>query len=278
MPHIAIVGAGEVGGAIAHTLARRDIVPSMCLIDDRERLAYGKALDIMQAAPVEGFATKVTASANLAQAVGAQLIVIADRAAGEWQGEDGLQLLDRLDKLAPGAPLLCAGATQRELVDVGVHELHINRQRLFGSAPEALAGAARAFVALAVDGSPRDVSLSIVGVPPSHAIVPWDDATVAGFRVTKLIDEPTRRQVEYRIKAAWPPGPYSLAAAAAKTVDAMFGRTRMIVSCFVGPEDGGRRARTAAMPVLLARGGVATVVLPALSVADRVALDNATLL
>ena len=64
-----------------------------------------------------------------------------------------------------------------------------------------------------------------------------------------------------------------------QVIDALSGRTRTLVSCFVGPEDTiGRRARTAAMPVRLRSDGIAAVVLPPLSVVDRVALDNAMLL
>jgi malate/lactate dehydrogenase len=204
--------------------------------------------------------------------------VIADRAAGgEWQGEEGLQLVARLSQLAPNACLVCAGSSQRDLVDRGVHELHVERRRLFGSAPEALAAAARALVALAVDASPQDVALSVVGVPPASFIVPWEDATVAGFRAIKLMDEPSRRRVARRIAAAWPPGPYALAAAVCKTLDAMSGRTREVVSCFVAPQDGGRQSRTAAMPVRLAASGITHVVLPRLDVVDRIALDNAIL-
>jgi malate dehydrogenase len=279
MGPIAIIGAGELGGAIAHTLARRNIAASIRLIDDRGRVADGKALDIMQAAPIEGFATVLTASTSVADAGGSALVVIADRAAGgEWTGEEAVQLLARLSELTSGAGavFLCPGASQRELVDRGVSELHIDRRRLFGSAPEALAGAARALVALAIDGSAQDVALSVVGVPPAQFVVPWEDATVAGFRVTKLIDEPTRRRLGRQVAAAWPPGPYALAAAAAKAVDALFGRTRAVVSCFVAPEDMGRRARTSAMPVRLTSNGIAGIVLPSLDVVDRVALDNAT--
>ena len=78
-------------------------------------------------------------------------------------------LLKRLTPIASAPRRLCAGASQRELVERGVRELHFARERLFGSAPEALAGAARALVALELDGSPRDVALSVLGVPPSRS-------------------------------------------------------------------------------------------------------------
>jgi malate/lactate dehydrogenase len=83
----------------------------------------------------------------------------------------------------------------------------------------------------------------------------------------------------FGIAALWPPGPYALAAGAAKAAGAMFGRTRAVVSCFVAPDDSaGARRRTAAVPARLNLHGIERVVCPELNGVDRVALDNATLL
>jgi malate dehydrogenase len=283
MQHVAIIGAGELGGAVAHVLARRDLVRSITLIDDSGRVASGKALDIAQAAPVEGFATQLSGSSDVSVAAGAAIVILADRAdrsaGGEWQGEEGALLLKRLTQTASGAVILCAGAAQRELVDRGVRELHMRRERLFGSAPEALAGGARAMVALALNGSPRDVALSILGVPPAQTVIPWEDATIAGFALTRLVNEPTRRRVAARVTALWPPGPHALASAATMVVEAMAGRSRRIASCFVAPDtSAGTRTRTAAQPVRLGSAGIVDVVLPSLSVVERIALDNAMML
>src|SRR4051812_3821936 len=277
MQEVAILGAGELGGALAHVLARRDTVRTIRLIDDRGRVAEGKALDIAQAAPVEGFATQLSGSTDWATGAGARVIVVADRfGRGEWSGEEGLQLVGQLARSAPAAVILCAGAAQRELIDRGVRELRIGRTRLFGSAPEALAGGARALVALAANGSPRDVSLTVLGVPPSHTVIPWEDATLGGFALTRLVDEPSRRRIVSRVAALWPPGPYALATAAALAIEAIAGRTRRLVSCFVGPDtSAGVRSRTSAMPVRLGPAGIVDVVLPTLSVVERVALENA---
>src|ERR1700682_4975804 len=120
MQAVAIIGAGELGGAVAHVLARRNIVRSIALIDESGRIAAGKALDIAQAAPVEGFATQLSGSADVSTAAGAAVVVLADCIGGEeWQGEAGLLLLKRLARTTSGAVILCAGASQRELVDRG---------------------------------------------------------------------------------------------------------------------------------------------------------------
>jgi malate dehydrogenase len=276
MQNVAIIGAGELGGATAHALARSNLVRSITLIDETRRIAAGKALDIAQAASVEGFATQVSGAADVSMAAGAAIVILADRiTGGEWQGEDGLLVLKRLSQTAPGAVILCAGPSQRELVDRGVRELKLARTRLFGSAPESLAAAVRALVALAVNGSPRDVSLAVLGVPPAHAVIPWADVTVAGFALTRLVDEPSRRRLGARVAALWPPGPYAVAAAAAAIVEAMAGRSRRLASCFVAPDvSTGTHTRTGAMPVRLGSAGIVDVVRPSLSAAEQVALDN----
>src|SRR5262249_10440630 len=277
MHEVAIIGAGELGGALAHVLARRDGVRSIRLVDEKGRAAEGKALDIAQAAPVEGFATRVSGSTDIATAAGASVIVLADRVTGgEWQTDEAVQLIRQLARAAPQAILLCAGASHRDAIDVGVGELRVPRARLFGSAPEALASGARALAALAVNGSPRDVALSVLGVPPGQTVVPWEAATLAGFALTRLLDEPTRRRLSARVAALWPPGPYALATAATLVIEAMAGRSRRLASCFVAADpSGGRKARTAALPVRLGVAGIDDVVLPPLSVVERVALENA---
>lgn len=277
MREVAIIGGGDLGGALAHVLARRGAARTVRLIDAAGRVAEGKALDIAQAAPVEGFATAMVGGTDWASAAGADAIVIADRfGAGEWDGDDAVLLLSQLARAAPRAILVCAGASQRDLVERGVRDRRIPRARLFGSAPEALASAARALAALAVDGSPRDVSLSVLGVPPDHTVIPWQDAALAGFALARMLDEPSRRRLEARAAALWPPGPYALASAAAIAIDAAAGRTRRIVSCFVAPDTAsGENTRTAAMPVRIGAAGIIDVVMPPLSVVERIALENA---
>lgn len=277
MQEVAVVGAGELGGAVAHALARRDVVRSLVIVDESGRVAAGKVLDIAQAAPVEGFSTQLASATDIGAVAGASVVILAERVdGGPWSTEEGLLLLERLTETTPRAVILCAGASSREIVDRGVRELRIDRHRLFGSAPEALAAGARALVALAVNGSPREVALSVLGVPPTQTVIPWQDATIAGFALSRQLDEPSRRRLAARIAALWPPGPYALASAAAAIVEAMAGRSRRSASCFVAPDtSSGTRARTAALPVRFNAGGIAHIVQPSLSVVEKVALDNA---
>jgi len=280
MDQVAILGGGELGGLLAHALARRHIASDIRLIDDNGRAAEGKALDITQAAPIEGFASKVSGSADVSLVAGASVVAIADPfGAADWQAEPAMLLLKRIRDFAPKAVIVCAGAGHCELVGRGVRELHVSRTRLFGSAPEALAGGIRALAAIDANGAPSDVSLSVLGIPPDHIVIPWEDATVGGFALTRVLSEPARRRLDARAAALWPPGPYALASAAAKVIGAMLGGSRRLVTCFVAPDDSaGTRARAAALPVRLGRTGVIEVVMPELSVRERVRLENAMML
>jgi malate/lactate dehydrogenase len=280
MREIAIIGAGELGGAVAHALARRDVARHLTIVDESGRVAVGKALDIGQAAPVEGFATDLSGSTDLSAAAGVDLVVIADRVgAGEWQGDDQSALLRRTAQMAPSAIVVAAGTAGRDIVDRSVRELKWPRRRVMGSAPEALAGGARALIALALNGSARDVAVAVLGVPPMQTVIPWEEATIAGFSLMRALDQPTRRALDARIATLWPPGPLALAAAATRVIAAIAGRSRQRACCFVASDvaDATRR-RTAAWPVTLGASGIAEVVWPSLSVMERVALDNATML
>ena len=188
MQDVAIIGAGELGGALAHALARRDVAAAIRLIDDAGRVAAGQGARHHAGRADRGIRDRRCRARPIWRRPAARRSSSSPiaSAAREWQGEDGLLLLKRLIAHRAGsASILCAGASQRELVERGVRELHVARERLFGSAPEALAGGARALVALAIDGSPRDVALSVLGVPPSQIVIPWEDATIGGFALTR---------------------------------------------------------------------------------------------
>jgi|KBSSwiStaDraftv2_1062776.scaffolds.fasta_scaffold18184_5 malate dehydrogenase len=277
MKDVAIVGAGELGGALAHVLARRDVVRSIRLIDSAGSIAAGKALDIMQAAPIEQFATQVFGTADVTYAAAASMVVIADRAGQtEWQGDEALLLLKQLSESARRAMVLCAGASQRELVERGVREQRYSPLRLFGSAPEALAAALRSVIALETDASAGDIALTVLGVPPQQTVIPWQTVTIAGFSATDVLSEPMRRRIEARLALLWPPGPHALATAAAETVASIAVGSPRTFSCFVAAVEGGQwRQRVAALPVRFGPEGTTRVALPELDARARVALETA---
>ena len=88
MSVVAIVGAGPLASAIAHKLAERARCARSVLIDEAASIASGKALDIRQSGPIDGYDTVLSGTADVLAATGASAIVLADRADGtEWEGE-----------------------------------------------------------------------------------------------------------------------------------------------------------------------------------------------
>jgi hypothetical protein len=83
---------------------------------------------------------------RLDDAAGAHVVVLADRAGadGEWHGDAALERLRRVLAVAPRAVLVFAGARQASLLGLAHRELRVPRERLVGTAPEALASAVRA--------------------------------------------------------------------------------------------------------------------------------------
>ncbi|MCY4027458.1 MAG: hypothetical protein OXH75_14255 [Acidobacteria bacterium] len=277
MSVVAIVGAGTLGGALAQTIAARDRAGAVRLVDEAADVAAGKALDIRQSAPVDRFATRVTGHGDVAAAVGADVVVLAGPAAApetEWTDVAGLALLERLGAGDSGAVILCAGASHRRLVERGVTEGRIPRGRLFGTAPEALRAAVTAVVALDLGCAASDVALTVLGVPP-HAVVPWGQATVAGQPLEELLPAARLARTRARTPLLWPPGPYALAAAAARVVAALVDAAARVPSCFVVPDGGhGARRRALAAPAQLDAGGIARIVEPPLTSAELVHLRN----
>ncbi len=70
MTTVCILGAGELGGSVAHALARGERVRRVRLIDEAGTIAAGKALDIQQAGAVEGFHTVVEGTNDLTRVTG----------------------------------------------------------------------------------------------------------------------------------------------------------------------------------------------------------------
>jgi malate dehydrogenase len=274
---VAILGSGALGGAVAHALALRERVEEVRLIDADASIARGKALDMLQSAPVDGFTTRVTSADSIDAAAGCAVVVIADSASGntEHSGESGLALLRRLISIDARAPIVCAGASHRELIARGATELRIPMTRIVGSAPLALESALRALVGVAIDGSGVDVALKVVGVPPRAAVVGWEEGSVGGQPVSTRLPPHVIAGLNARIPGLWPPGPYALAAAAARVVEALAIGSRRTLTCFVAVDAGPVRVSVAAMPVELGEGSVSRVLTPALTRQERTLLENA---
>jgi malate dehydrogenase len=273
MSFIAIIGSGPLGGSIAHKVAARDRVGEVRLIDAEERIAQGKALDIRQSSPIEDFSARVVGLSSFAGVAGADAIVIADAAAGQGEitGEGGLALLRQIAAVETSAPIVFAGAAQRELMGRAIGELHIPAARVVGSAPFALESALRSLTGLLMDTSGVEIGLTVVGVPPHAAVVLWEEASISGQPLTSIVPPHEIAALNARLPGLWPPGPYALASAAARVIEAIVNGSRRRFSCFVAAGRGG----VGAMPAELCEEGVRRVIEPVLTRQERTRLENA---
>ncbi len=276
MSTVAIIGAGEIGGACAHALAAGDRVRRIILVDDAA--AAGKALDIQQSGPVQQFGTALEGTSDLTAAIAADVCIVADRmshGSEEWSGEAGLGLLRRLAPLASRAVLVCAGPGAGRLMEQAVVELGVPRTRLLGSAPTAFAAAAAAVIAPEAGCSAAEVSVLAVGAA-GRLTLPWSQAAIAGSPAADVLSAAALARVEARISRLWPPGPGTLGVAAARMAEAILQQGRRTLSAFV-VLDGelGVRRRSAALPVRVGPTGLGEVRVPKLDARERTALDSA---
>jgi len=276
MSTVAIIGAGPIGGALAHTLAGRGRIGEVRLIDPEGRIAEGKALDILQSSPIEQFSTRVTAATSNAAAAGADAIVLADLVSGgEIAGEPGLALLRQLARMEGTSPLLFACGSQRELMARAMSELHLAPGRLLGSAPLALESAVRAVTAALVDVSPVDLSIGVAGVPPRDAVIGWDAATAFNQPIAAVLAPHHLSAISSRLPALWPPSAYTLASAAARVAEALANGSRRRYTCFAAIDvTGAGRDMIAAVPVEIVKGGIGKTLAPALSRHERTSFEN----
>ena len=113
-----------------------------------------------------------------------------------------------------------------------------------------------ALTSLEAGCGPRDVSLALLGRPPSAAFVPWTDAAIAGLRVTDVLDPPALARLDARLPRVWPPGPLALAAAASRVVRLALTGGPGSACLFAVPEPGSAiPTRGASLPATFAPGG-----------------------
>ena len=275
---VCIIGAGDLGGSIAHALARRERVGRVLLIDEGGSIAAGKALDIQQSGAIEGFHARLEGTQDLTRVTGCAVCVIADsgKPPTEWQGDAALSMMARLNGFIGEAPTIFAGANQAALLRAVVLEADFRRERVVGSAPEALIGAVKAIVALEAQCSPSEVALSVLGTPPSGFVIPWSEASIAGHAIERVLAQVQTRRIEARVARLWPPGPHALGLAAARVVEAILtsARQSQTVLTLLGGEFG-VRDRVGLMPCLLGPTGIREIRLPPLGARERVQVETA---
>jgi hypothetical protein len=222
MPFVAILGAGPLGGALTYSLASRNRFDEVRLVDPTGTLAQGKALDVHQAGPPDGWSTHVSGSAHIGATRGAWVLVLAD------PSSDVTDLLRATIPAAAGALLVCADAWHGPLVRTLVGAGLASPDALVGSAPVAARSAAQALLAAECDVSGTEVAVSLAAADTASGIeIDWLRTSLRGRPAGDTLTRERRDHVTALFARAWPPGPLALAAAAARVAEAAwFGSRR----------------------------------------------------
>ena len=275
---VAIIGAGELGGAIAQALAAGDRIGRLLLIDAAGSVASGKALDVQQMGAVEGFHTRLDGTDDPSRVTGCDVAIVADRfgpASQEWQGDAGTAMLAQLRPYLGDAPLVLAGAAQEHLLLAAVRDAGFVRRRVIGSAPEGFASAVTGIVALEARCSPREVALSVLGAP-GRFVIPWSEASIGGYALERVLTQVQLGQVDARAARLWPPGAYTLGMAAARVTEALLESSRESFSVLTLLDgEFGVKDRVGTLPALLTTHGIAQTRLPSLNARERTRLLTA---
>ena len=76
MSKISLIGAGQIGGTLAHLIGLKELVNEVVLFDVASGIAKGKALDIAQSSSVDGFNVKFSGTDNYEDIKGSDVIII----------------------------------------------------------------------------------------------------------------------------------------------------------------------------------------------------------
>ncbi len=269
----AILGAGPIGAAVAQRLAERGRLRRIVLIDTAVDAAAGIALDIQQSGPVAAFDTKLSAAGDLLAASTADVIVLADRrAGGDWEGVEGLAVVDQLVRAGVRAPFVFAGPTQHRLMETSYRSLKVPRDRLVGTAAAAVLGAVQSLVSLELNASP--IGVVVTGRPPAF-VIGWSAATVAGALVRDRVAAHRLLAISNALPRLWPPGPHVIASATAPVVEALgLGSRQRHLALTILDGELNARGSAALLPLELGHGRVRSHALPSLSDHERTALVN----
>jgi len=273
MSTVAILGAGALGGALAHRLAARARIGEIRIVDEAAGVATGKALDIQQAGPIQHADTRLTAAADVLAAVGAAVVVVADaHEGGEWAGDRGLALIEKLVRAGSTAPIVFAGPSQGALMEQAASKLGVPIDRLVGTAASAVVGQVRALVGADADVSGTDVSVAVAGRPPA-LVIGWSSATIAGSAIAERLPAHRMLAIASTVGRLWPPGPYAIASATAPIVEALvLGSRRRHQAAAILDGEFGARGIAAMLPLELGHGRILSRSVPTLSPQERVSL------
>jgi malate dehydrogenase len=287
---VTVVGAGNVGATCAQVLAQRDYA-DVVLVDIKEGLPQGKALDINQMGAVLGYEPNVTGSNDYGATAGSAVVVITaglPRSPGMSRDDlvttnEGIvkDVTEKVVAASPDAVLIVVSNPLDAMCHVAKNVSGLPKQRVFGQAGILDTARLRTFIAWETNSSVKDVGAVVLGGHGDQMVSVVSATTVGGVPLRKLVDEDRIQALVQRTAkgggelvellgtSAW----YAPGAAAAQMVDSVMLDEKRVLPCTAYLEgEYGIDGLYMGVPVRLGAGGVEQVLELDLDDAERAAL------
>ena len=289
---VTVVGAGNVGATVAQEVARRDYA-DVVLVDIKEGLPQGKALDLNEAGPVLGYEPRIVGSNGYEESAGSQVVVItAGLPRKPGMSRDDLvttneeivaSVTEQAVAESPDAILVVVSNPLDAMCHVAKDASGWSRERVFGMAGILDTARFRTFVAWETGSSARDVAAMVLGGHGDQMVPVVSATNVGGIPLRRLLsDEAIEAIVERTRKgggeivqllgtSAWSaPG-----AAVAEMVDAIVLDQKRVLPCTAYLEgEYGIEGLYMGVPVKLGTSGVEDIVELDLSDEERAELER----
>ena len=193
---LTIIGAGNVGATAAHWAASRGLA-DVLLLDVVEGVPQGKALDLSQAGPVDGFSVAMTGSNDFADSANSDVVIItAGLARKPGMSRDDLlaknvaivkSCAEQAAKYSPNAVLIVVTNPIDAMVYTAFKVSGFPKERVIGMAGVLDSARYRTFLAQALNVAPRDVNALVMGIHGDNMLPLVRLANVAGVPVSDLL-------------------------------------------------------------------------------------------
>ncbi len=288
MATIGIIGSGNVGANTAFFVAERDFA-HVCLYDMKDGLSTGKALDMMEAAPLRRYQHRIRGTDDIHDVLGCEVIIVA---AGEIRspGENREDLYERNKPIVDEVGRRIASfdgvaIVMTEPVDamtMGLVKAGLDRRKVVGVGGVLDTARLQALIARELGVAQEDVKTTVIGRHSADMIALPAYCSVAGVPVTRLISDARLAElVREMVKsgdrivelAQRVSSYYGPAAAATDIAEAVIRGTNRIMSVSM-MLDGqyGIAGVAMSLPALIGSGGIARVLEPKLTEAEQARL------
>lgn len=193
---ITIIGAGNVGATAAHWAAAKNL-GDVVLLDVAEGIPQGKALDLWQCGPVEGFNFKVTGSNDYKDTANSDVVIIAAGLARKpGMSRDDLLAInvsivkgcaEEAVKHSPDCVLIVVTNPIDAMVHTAFKVTGHPKQKVIGMAGVLDSARYRTFLAEAIGVAPKDVNALVMGIHGDNMMPLVRLANVAGVPIADLL-------------------------------------------------------------------------------------------